>query len=188
MKRKTAESLWWLGVGIAVAATGIALASKATGAMRAAGPLQTVDHVDLQRYLGTWYEIARYPNRFERNCDSDTTARYSLRGDGKIEVVNSCRKPNGETKSVHGAAKIVDPVSNAKLKVTFFWPFSGDYWVVALGKNYEYAVVGEPSRRYLWVLSRTPHLDPEIYRGILHRVEQLGYVPTRLVETRQSAS
>jgi apolipoprotein D and lipocalin family protein len=111
-----------------------------------------------------------------------------LRGDGKIDVVNSCRKPSGGTKSVHGAAKIVDPVSNAKLKVTFFWPFSGDYWVVALGKNYEYAVVGEPSRRYLWVLSRTPHLDPEIYRGILHRVEQLGYVPTRLVETRQSAS
>jgi apolipoprotein D and lipocalin family protein len=185
MKRATAKSLWWLGVGIAVAATGIALAAAADGESQAVGPLHTVDTVDLQRYLGTWYEIARYPNRFERDCDSNTTAQYSRRNDGRIEVVNSCRKPSGKTKSVRGVAKVVDPITNAKLKVTFFWPFTGNYWVLALGPDYQYAIVGEPSRKYLWVLSRTPQLDRETYRAILDRIKQLGYIPSKLVLTKQ---
>ena len=187
MSRRTAESLWWFGMGLAIAATGIAFASTAAGEDHghASSPLHTVDKVDLQRYLGTWYEIARYPNRFERNCASDTTAEYSFCKDGRIEVVNSCRKPSGKTKSVHGVARVVDPASNAKLKVTFFWPFSGNYWVLALGADYQYAVVGEPSRKYLWVLSRTPQLAPETYRGILNRIEQLGFIPSELVVTKQ---
>ena len=186
MRNKTAERLWWLGMGIAAAATGIAIASTAHGETQAAGPLQTVDHVDLQRYLGNWYEIARYPNRFERDCDSDTTAQYSFRKDGRIEVVNTCRKPSGKPKSVHGVARIADPNTNAKLKVTFFWPFAGDYWVLALGPDYQYAVVGEPRRKYLWVLSRTPQLAPETYRTILSSIEQLGYIPSKLSVTKQN--
>jgi apolipoprotein D and lipocalin family protein len=185
MRRKTAESFWWLGMGLAVAATGVVLATAAKGESASAGPLTTVDKVDLQRYLGAWYEIARYPNRFERDCEGDTSAHYSFRKDGRIEVVNSCRKPSGKVKSVYGVAKVVDRTTNAKLKVTFFWPFAGDYWVLMLGPNYEYAVVGEPRRKYLWVLSRTRQLDPETYRGILRRIEQLGYVPSKLVLTRQ---
>jgi apolipoprotein D and lipocalin family protein len=186
MRRKTAESLCWLGMGLAVAVTGVAVAAAADGKAGTAPPLQTVGKVDLQRYLGTWHEIARYPNRFERSCDSDTTAQYSFRPDGKIEVVNACRKPNGGTKSVRGVAKVVDPETNAKLKVTFFWPFWGDYWVLMLDPEYRYAVVGEPRRKYLWVLSRTPRLDAETYGTILKRIEQLGYVPSKLVTTQQS--
>ena len=173
-------------MGLAVAITGVAVAVAADSKAAAAPALQTVGKVDLQRYLGTWYEIARYPNRFERSCDSDTTAQYSFRQDGKIEVVNACRKLNGRTKSVRGVAKVVDPETNAKLKVTFFWPFSGDYWVLVLDPEYRYSVVGEPRRKYLWVLSRTPRLDAETYNTILNRIEELGYVPAKLVATQQS--
>jgi apolipoprotein D and lipocalin family protein len=113
-------------------------------------------------------------------------ARYSFRPDGKMEVVNSCRKPNGGTKSVRGAAKVVDRETNAKLKVTFFWPFWGDYWVLMLDPEYRYAVVGEPRRKYLWILSRTPRLDAESYSRILKRIGELGYIPSKIAATQQS--
>jgi apolipoprotein D and lipocalin family protein len=151
-------------------------------------PLQTVDHVDLNRYVGKWYEIARYPNRFENFCDRDVTAEYSRRNDGKIRVVNTCVTSAGKSKRAEGTAIVVDTQSNAKLKVTFFWPFYGKYWVIDLEPTYEYAVVGEPSRKYLWILSRSPHLEHDTYRQILGRIAQQGYEPNKLLLTRQTST
>jgi len=149
-------------------------------------PLRTVAGVDLRRYSGIWYEIARYPNRFQRDCKSDTTAEYTLRKDGKVQVVNSCRKQDGKIKKVRGTAKIADTTTNARLKVTFFWPFYGDYWIIALSPDYRYAVVGEPKRKYLWILSRTPEMDDTTYQEIVKQVRAAGYDPERLIKTRQS--
>src|SRR5512146_984196 len=156
------------------------------GAMSAASgdskpPLQTVGKVDLQRYIGKWYEIARYPNRFEKRCVSDITATYTLRADGKITVLNTCRKADGQMKSSQGVAKSVAPQTNAKLKVTFFWPFYGNYWVIGLDPEYRYAVVSEPGRKYLWILSRTPKLDPELYQRAVDTARQQGLDPSRLI-------
>jgi apolipoprotein D and lipocalin family protein len=148
--------------------------------------LQTVDKVDLSRYLGSWYEIARIPNSFEDECASDSMAHYALLKDGRIEVVNTCHTADGKKKSVRGVAKVVDPVSKAKLKVRFGWVGTGDYWVLVLNSFYEYAVVGEPSRRYLWILSRTPSMDRGTYRGLLERIEELGYDSSLVVPTRQT--
>jgi apolipoprotein D and lipocalin family protein len=151
-------------------------------------PLPTVDRVDLSRYSGTWYEIARYPNRFQRDCQSDTTAEYTLRKDGKVQIVNSCRQKDIKTKTARGTAKIADKATNAKLRVTFFWPFYGDYWVIGLDSDYRYAIVGEPNRKYLWILSRTPEMDGSIYEEILGQVRAAGYDPEKLIKTRQSPS
>jgi apolipoprotein D and lipocalin family protein len=148
-------------------------------------PLTTVDHVDLSRYTGRWYEIARYPNRFEKDCASNVTADYTLQKNGTIEVVNSCVRGNGERKRSKGRAKVADPKTNAKLRVTFFWPFYGDYWVLDLPPDYSYAIVGEPKRQYLWILSRTPQLPPGQYERLLSRVRELGYDPAQLVKTPQ---
>ncbi len=150
-------------------------------------PLQTVSAVDLERYAGTWYEIARYPNRFQRDCAGDVTALYEVKPDGSVRVTNSCAEADGSTKSARASAKVVDRETNAKLKVTFFWPFSGDYWIINLGPNYEYAVVGEPGRDYLWILSRTPQMDEATYNVLLERIARQGYDPSRLVKTAQSA-
>jgi apolipoprotein D and lipocalin family protein len=149
-------------------------------------PLQTVQHVDLDRYLGKWYEIATFPQWFEKNCVA-SSAIYSLRQDGKVNVLNQCRdkKLDGKLKQAKGKAKVVDRETNAKLKVSFFWPFSGDYWIIDLGTNYEYAVVGHPNRNYLWILSRTPHMDQAVYDGILDRLRQQHYDVTRLRKTLQ---
>ena len=147
--------------------------------------LRVVSHVDLSRYLGKWYEIARYPNRFERDCASDVTASYAAQSDGRIEVVNVCSRNDGKQKTARGKAKIVDPATNAKLKVTFFWPFYGDYWIIALGPEYNYAVIGEPGRKYLWILSRTPGLDGALYASIQRQISAAGYDPAKLVMTPQ---
>jgi apolipoprotein D and lipocalin family protein len=148
--------------------------------------LKTVSSVDLNRYLGKWYEIARYPNRFEKNCVADVTAHYTLRDDGKIEVLNSCRQSDGKIKSSKGSAKVVDPHSNARLKVTFFWPFYGNYWIIDLDPDYRYAVVSEPGREYLWILSRTPQLESRVYDGIAARLRAQGLDPAKLIKPKQS--
>lgn len=165
------------------------LATLAAGVYAAASepPLPTVPHLDLSRYTGRWYEIARYPNRFEKQCDRDTTAEYAVRPDGKISVVNTCTRADGTADQARGWAKVADADSNARLKVTFFWPFFGDYWVLELGDNYEYAVVGEPGRKYLWILSRTPHMDEVTYAAITRRLSARGYDPTRLLRVKQTA-
>jgi apolipoprotein D and lipocalin family protein len=149
-------------------------------------PLDVVAHVDLSRYAGEWFEIARYPNRFQKDCVSDTTATYNLRDDGEIDVVNACKRKDGKLKTARGRAKIADSRTNAKLKVTFFWPFYGDYWIIDLDPDYRYAVVGDPGRRYLWILSRTPHLDETEYQKILTRIRDAGYDPERLMKTAQT--
>ena len=150
--------------------------------------LRTVEKVELNRYTGTWHETARYPNRFQKDCVSDTTAAYTLREDGKINVVNSCLTKERKRKTARGTARVADKKTNAKLKVTFFWPFSGNYWVIALDPEYKYAVVGEPNRKYLWILSRTPALDDDIYRKILDQIREAGYDASKLLKTPQSAS
>jgi len=149
-------------------------------------PLDTVSTVDLDRYLGTWYEIASYPAWFQRDCTA-TTAEYSLRDDGLIRVVNSCRKgsPDGRLKQSTGRAKVVEGSRNAQLRVSFFWPFWGDYWIIDLDPDYRWAVVGEPKRKYLWILSRSPTMDDTVYDDIVSRLPAAGYDPAGLVRTTQ---
>jgi len=145
--------------------------------------LQAVSRVDLSRYAGRWYEIARLPNRFEKKCADSVTATYTLRSDGKVDVVNRCRKANGEYTTAKGKAKIVDKKTNARLKVTFFWPFYGDYWILDLGPNYEYAVVGSPDRDYLWILSRTPQIDEQLYQQLLAKMASRGFETAPMIRT-----
>src|SRR6478609_896075 len=123
-------------------------------------PLETVPYVDLQKYTGTWYEIASFPQRFQKGCHC-SKADYKLNPEGYVEVHNSCRKDSatGKLKEVTGKAFITDPKTNSKLKVQFFWPFKGNYWIIDLAEDYSYAVVGEPGREYLWILSRTREMD-----------------------------
>ena len=150
-------------------------------------PLQVVSELDIERYTGRWYEIASFPQRFQRGCVA-TTADYALRPDGRIRVDNQCRDASfdGELRRAEGVAWVADPEdSPAKLEVQFFWPFSGDYWVIELDPDYRYAVVGHPSRRYLWILSRTPTLAPDVYEGLLARIERQGFDLARLTQTPQ---
>ena len=149
-------------------------------------PLQVVERVELKRYLGTWYEVASFPQSFARGC-TGSTANYSLLEDGDIQVVNRCRLNalDGEEKVATGRARVVDAATNAKLEVSFFRPFWGDYWIIQLEPDYHYAVVGSPSRDYLWILSRTPHLDDATYEEILAKLKADGYPLDRLVRTLQ---
>jgi apolipoprotein D and lipocalin family protein len=152
-------------------------------------PLKTVPRVDLDRYLGTWYDIASFPQRFQQGC-TGTTATYTKRPDGQIDVLNRCRKEalDGKEDAARGRARVVDSTTNAKLKVSFFRPFWGDYWIIDLGSNYEFAVVGHPSRDYLWILSRTPTMDAAVYDGIIARLRAQGYEVDRLNRTLQPGS
>lgn len=144
-------------------------------------PLQTVERVDLNRYLGTWYEIARYPNTFQQGC-LGSRAVYSLRDDGDIRVLNSCRdKESGEERTAIGRAWAVDPPANSRLKVSFFWPFRGDYWIIALGRDYEYVLVGTPNRKYLWLLSRNPQMAPALYDALMQKAEKQGFERAKVI-------
>lgn len=152
-------------------------------------PPATVAAVDLDRYLGRWYEIASFPHRFQRDCVA-TTADYRRREDGRIRVENRCLDGSfdGAVRSVEGVAWVPDPERNpARLKVRFFWPFSGDYWIVALDPDYRWAVVGHPERDYLWILSRTPAMDPELYAALVDRARAEGFDVERLARTPQPA-
>ncbi len=143
--------------------------------------LETVAKVALDKYLGKWYEIAHLPAGFQSGCN-ETTATYSLLDNGNISVLNECVK-NGKYKKAKGTAKIVDKQTGAKLKVTFFWPFYGDYWIIRLGENYEYAVVGTPNRKYLWILSRTPKIDQKLYSELVQFAKSRGFNTENLIQT-----
>ena len=149
-------------------------------------PLTTVSHVDLNRYMGKWYEIARYPNSFQKGCVG-SKATYTLLDDGKVSVLNECYDGSfsGKLRSAKGKAWVVDKETNAKLKVSFFLFFSGDYWIIDLGKDYEYAVIGHPQRKYLWILSRTKEMDEAVYEGILSLLRDKQYDTSKLIKTLQ---
>lgn len=170
-------SLFLLAAGAALAA---ACATPPPVNRGSAAPLAAVAHVDLDRYKGLWHEAARLPNGFERDCVA-ATATYTPRADGLIGVRNVCTKTDRSTSSVDGRAKIADAQSNAKLKVSFFGPFFlGDYWVIDLAPDYAWAIVGEPSGRFLWVLTRAPRVTDAEKAALTARVRALGYEPDAL--------
>ena len=148
--------------------------------------LQVVPHVDIKRYLGKWYEIALYPNWFEEGCFR-STAFYEKLVDGQIKVTNRCRMygPDGELNEAIGKASIVDNKSNAKLKVQFFWPFKGDYWIIDLDQEYQYSVVSEPNRQYLWILSRSPNMDKQTLKKLKDKISKKGFDLSYLKNTLQ---
>jgi apolipoprotein D and lipocalin family protein len=144
------------------------------------GVLAPVSRVDLARYAGIWYEIAKIPNRFQKQCARDTLAQYTLRPDGRIDVVNQCIKRNGSVDQARGIAKVVDTATGAKLKVSLVsllgWrPFWGDYWIVGLDPNYRWAVVGAPNRKFGWILARSKTLDANSLETISAIIERNGY-------------
>jgi apolipoprotein D and lipocalin family protein len=151
-------------------------------------PLETVEHVDLTRYLGKWFEIARLPLSWENKCACCVTATYTPRTDGRINVSNNCVKSNGKIAQSKGTAKIASKhdSSNSKLKVTFLWPFSGDYWILDLDPDYRWALVGNPSRKNLWILSRTPTLDHETIDMLLAKGTYLGFNTSKIIMTKQA--
>lgn len=136
--------------------------------------LPTVNQVDVSRYLGTWYQQALIPNKFQAMCVSDTSATYLRDGDGLL-VVNQCRRADGQVEKAQGVAKIVEGSNNTKLRVSFFRPFYGDYWVLALDPGYNWVLVGEPKREFGWILSRQAKLDDATLNQILDRAVTLGY-------------
>jgi apolipoprotein D and lipocalin family protein len=153
-------------------------------------PPTVVPRVDLSRYAGLWYEVARIPNRFQDQCAHSATARYRLLEDGRIRVINRCINRAGEPDEARGVARVVDEDTNAKLEVSFvrflgwhlFW---GDYWIIGLDPDYHYAVIGTPSRRYGWVLSRTPQLPPGARSRIDALLRDQGYNPQRFEASPQ---
>jgi len=149
----------------------------------------TVQQLDLQKYLGTWYEIARYDHRFERDLVG-VKAEYSLRPDGKIKVLNSGYENtlDGAYSEAVGKAKIPDPLNEpGKLKVAFFWLFYANYFVLELDEDYQWALIGSSSDKYLWILSRTPQITPERYAELCRRLEQRGYDTAQLIRVEQHA-
>lgn len=172
----------------ALAAASLALALPAAFAQGAA--LATIEALDVPRYEGTWYEIAKFPNRFQRQCVADTQARYSLREDGTVRVVNRCRVAGGAMDEAEGTARQVGGPASPKLKVRFapawlswlpmVW---GDYWVVDLDADYQLSAVSEPRREYLWILSRTPQVDAARYDALLQRLAAQGLDIARLERT-----
>ncbi|HEX5677323.1 MAG TPA: lipocalin family protein [Alcanivorax sp.] len=154
-------------------------------------PLATVDRVDLQRYAGTWHEIARLPQWFQRGC-YNSTATYSLNDDGSVKVVNRCQREGDEPSVVQGEARVVPGSNNAKLKVRFDNWFSrllpkvaeGNYWVLALDKDYRTVVIGEPGREYLWILARQPRLPEDQYQALVGVAEEKGFPVQELQRNR----
>lgn len=143
-------------------------------APRKVAPLPVVESVDLTRYLGAWFEIALIPNRFQEVCVADTQARYSLDGE-VLRVRNRCRKADGEIEEAVGIARVVPGSGNAKLRVSFFRPFYGDYWILALDPDYRWALIGEPGREYGWILSRSPELDEASIEAALAVADARGF-------------
>ena len=164
-------------------ALGLLLWLTALGSVQAQpAPLQTVPSVDVPRYMGTWHEIAKYPNWFQRKCASSTQATYSLQADGRVQVLNRCKTDKGEWTEAVGAARQIGGPTSAQLKVRFapewlsFIPLVwGDYWIIDLDPQYQWVMVSEPKRQYLWILSRTPQLPTATYQALLGKLSGLGF-------------
>lgn len=144
-------------------------------------PPEVVKYVDLKRFSGLWYEIARFPNPYQEGC-INSRASYIVKDDGTVEVSNLC-DVHGEEKSLTGSAVVEDPATNAKLKVTFLWPLTGDYWIVVLDKDYKYAVISEPGREKLWILARGKTLPERVYKEIIKKLTANGFDTSRLIKT-----
>jgi apolipoprotein D and lipocalin family protein len=171
------KSLVAIGAVIALMSGGVTSFGDETGE-----PPVPVSTVDLTRYVGKWFELAKIPNRFQKQCVGGTTAVYTLRDDGRIDVLNSCRKENGDIQEAKGLARVVDTLTNSRLEVSFFSilgirPVWGDYWILGLGENYEYAIVGSPDRKYGWILSRTSQQPPAVLERIWAIVRDQGFDP-----------
>ena len=158
-------------------------------------PLATVPTVKVDQYLGVWYEVARKPMYFQRHCARDISARYTLNENGNITVDNRCVKADGQQIQSVGEAFIQNPPSNSKLKVSFLpewlrWlPVArGNYWILKLDDNYQTVLVGEPSRKYLWVLSREPKPDATVVEAYLKYAESLGYKLNDVIRAPQTAN
>ncbi len=171
----------------------VAIALALAAAQDTSRAVRPVAHVDLARYAGRWYEVARFPNRFQAKCVGETSADYSLLPDGQIRVVNACRTADGVTR-VEGRARLAEPGRTSTLKVRFapaflsFLPFVwGDYWILDLTEDYRAALVGSPDRRYLWILARTPHLDEPTYQRMVAAAAAQGFDMARLVDSPEQA-
>ena len=145
-------------------------------------PLNPIASLDVPRYLGSWYEVAKFPNRFQNMCVANTQAQYRMLESGHIEVINRCEKANGDTAQATGKARQIGDENSPKLKVRFapswlsFLPMVwGDYWVIDLDPGYQLAAVSEPKRKYLWILSRSPTVDPYVYEALIQRLEKMGF-------------
>ncbi|MFZ6722885.1 lipocalin family protein [Undibacterium sp. Ji49W] len=155
-------------------------------------PLETIAALDVPRYMGTWYEIAKFDNRFQKRCTSFTTASYSAMPDGKVQVINRCRAENGDLVEAIGVARQIGAADSPKLKVRFapailsFLPMVwGDYWVIDIDQSYQLAAVSEGTREYLWILSRTKKVDQAKYDALIARLTAQGLDVSKLVLTRQ---
>jgi apolipoprotein D and lipocalin family protein len=192
-RNRSQESVMKTGLAILVSTCMLTLAGCA--GIESKQPLQTVASVDLARYAGTWYEIARLPMWFQRHC-IDSKAIYTVRPDSKIGVHNECVTRSGKLDQVDGIATIVDTKTNAKLAVTFDNFFArlvgpsrdGNYWILDLDPDYQTALVGTPDRRYLWMLSRSPHLDEATYQRLVGKAQQLGFPVSDFIRAKRSSS
>jgi apolipoprotein D and lipocalin family protein len=191
MTLPSSASLAGLAALLVLAAAGVAGAQPSAPA----GPPATVAKVDLDRYAGRWFEIARFPTWFQKKCVGDVSAEYVRRPDGRLDVINRCRRADGTMDQAKGVARVVSTDgSNSKLKVRFapawlsFLPVWGDYWVLELADDYSYVVVGDSGRDYLWVLARAPQMSDEVYRELTGRVAAKGFDVSRLEKTAQGAA
>ena len=177
--------------GLLSASAALLAAGRAT--IRQAPALTPIASLDLPRYMGSWYEIAKYPNRFQKKCAGFTTAHYSLQPDQTVQVINRCRRADGRPDEAVGTARLVGWPGSATLKVRFaprwlsFLPMVwGDYWVIDLDPDYQLAAVSEPKREYLWILARTPSVPRPAYAALLERLEHQGFDVSKLDMTRQA--
>ncbi len=190
------RSRWLMVLALAVLPlTSLKLAAQTPPAPEALPAVTTIPSLDIPRYMGTWYEIAKFPNRFQAKCVSNTRARYLAQTDGSVQVLNSCRTADGSTIDALGLAKQVGPVTSPKLRVRFapawlswlpmVW---GDYWVIDLDAEYQLAAVSDAKREYLWVLSRTPDVPPKAYDALLARLKAQHFDVSKLERTTQTLS
>ena len=178
------------GQGLTTEPRGLPVASASSAQASAVTPVAAVDR---ERFLGSWYEIARIPAWFQSRCVKNTTARYGLRRDGKLTVINRCLTRRGDVDQATGLARVLDPATTTRLQVSFVsllgWrPFWGDYWIIGLDPDYRWLAVGDPKRQYGWILSRSPILEPALLEAAFHSLERNGYTRERFVLTPQGSA